>query len=356
METSDMKFACQISVGMPVWGVEKYIKRCLLSILNQDFDDMEVLVVNDCTPDRSIDIAKEIISSHPKGNLVRIINQPHNMGCWAARNRIIEEAKGKYILLIDSDDYFADGAITKLYRRAQETEAEATYGSVAVVDEDGKHIPNSGVDGINLSDIILKGPDQLASYANNNTHRLDLHNFIWNVLLRSDFINKHQLRFRKTKFWDDVLFNADMQPLVESAAFISDITYYYVIRPNSLSNFQTRDNININEIRQHIYNQAYLKKQSLSLKGKPYYETRVTKVVMAMFYTLTGVIRNKEKLSEPLPNRDIRDAIRHQLSFGEIIRFKQHKSINLMFWMVGILPPSLSVYMITIIGRAKKLI
>ena len=107
---------------------------------------------------------------------------------------------------------------------------------------------------------------------------------------------------------------------------------------------------------EYIYNQAYLKKQSLSLKGKPYYETRVTKVVMAMFYTLTGVIRNKEKLSEPLPNRDIRDAIRHQLSFGEIIRFKQHKSINLMFWMVGILPPSLSVYMITIIGRAKKLI
>ena len=132
METSNIRYACQISVGMPVWGVEKYIKRCLLSILGQDFEDMEVLVINDCTPDKSIDIVKEISSSHPKGNLVRIINQPHNMGCWAARNRILEEAKGKYILLIDSDDYFAEGAITTLFKKAEETHAEATYGSIFV--------------------------------------------------------------------------------------------------------------------------------------------------------------------------------------------------------------------------------
>lgn len=356
METSDLEYACQISIGMPVWGVEKYIRRCLLSILDQDFYDMEVLVVNDCTPDKSIDIVKEIASSHSKGNLLRIIHQPYNMGCWAARNRILEEAKGKYILLIDSDDYFAEGAITKLYRRAQETSAEATYGSITVVDENGKNIQNSGVDGINLPDIILKGTDQLASFANNNIHCLNLHNFIWNVLLRSDFINKNQLRFRKTKFWDDVLFNADMQPLIASAAFISDITYYYVIRPNSLSNFQARNVININEVKQHISNQAYLKEQSTTLKGKPYYETRITKVIMAMFYTLAGVIRNRGKLSEPLPNIVIRNAIRHQLSFWDIIRFHHYRAINLMFWVMGILPPSLSVFMITFLGKAKKLI
>lgn len=356
METSDLEYACQISVGMPVWGVEKYIRRCLLSILDQDFDNMEVLVINDCTLDKSIDIVKDIVSSHPNGNLVRIINQPYNMGCWAARNRILEEAKGKYILLIDSDDYFSDEAITKLFKKAEETNAEATYGSVFVVDEDDKPIQNSGVDGINLPDVTLRGKNKLASFANDNIHKLRLHNFIWNVLLRSDFIKKNQLQFRKTKFWDDVLFNADMQPLIESAAFISDITYYYVIRPNSLSNFQARDIININEVKQHISNQVYLKEQSKALKGKPYYEIRITKVILAMFYTLTGVIRNKGKLSEPLPNIVIRKAIRHQLSFWDIIRFHHYRAINLMFWIIGVLPPSLSVFMITIIGKAKKLI
>ena len=356
MEASDIKNTCQISVGMPVWGVEKYIRRCLLSILDQEFDDMEVLVVNDCTPDKSIDIAKEIVSSHPKGNIIRIINMPQNMGCWAARNRILDEAKGKYILLIDSDDYFAEGAITKLYRRAEETGAEATYGSVAVVDEDGKTITNSGVDGIKLPDITLKGSDKLATFANDNTHILKLHNFIWNVLLRSDFIKKHHLRFRKTKFWDDVLFNADMQPLIESAALLPDITYNYVIRPNSLSNFQSRDVIKIDEIRQHINNQEYLKEQCISLKEKSYFETRVTKVVLAMFYALIGVIRNKRKLSEPIASRDIRNAIRHPLPFGDILRFKQYKTENLMFWMIGKMPSSISVFLLTMIGKAKKLL
>ena len=356
MEASDIKYRCQISVGMPVWGVEKYIRRSLLSILNQDFDDMEVLVVNDCTPDKSIDIAKEIASSHPKGNKIRIINQPQNMGCWAARNKILEEAKGKYILLIDSDDYIAENAIPALFREAERTRAEITYGSISVVDEAGIPIPNSGVQGISPRNIVLKGKDQLASYANDNIHELKLHNFIWNSLIRSDFIRKHQLKFRKTKFWDDVLFNADMQPLIESAAFISDITYFYVIRDNSLSSYQSRDVINIEEIKQHIQNQEYLKAQSLTLKDKPYYETRVTKMMLNMFYTVIGVLRNREKLSEPFPNKEIRQAMHHPLKFLDIMRFRNYKTINILFWIIGIMPSIVSVSLIKIIGKAKKII
>ena len=320
METSDINYTYQISVGMPVWGVEKYIRRCLLSILDQDFDDMEVLIINDCTPDKSIEIAKDIISNHSKGNKVRIIEQPQNMGCWAARNKVIEEAKGKYILLIDSDDYFAKGAIPALYKEAERTGAEITYGSISVVDEDGKTIANSGVQGILQKNMLLKGKDELASYANDNIHELKLHDFIWNNLIRSDFIKKHRLKFRKTKFWDDVLFNADMQPLIESAAFIADITYYYVIRDNSLSNYQSRNVISIEEIRQHFSNQEYLKTQCLSLKGKPYYEIRVTKMMLKMFYTIIGAIRNRNKLSTPISNKEFRYAIQHPLSFGEIIK------------------------------------
>ena len=111
-----MEHKYQVTVGMPVWGVEKYIKRCLLSILEQDFEDMEILVVDDCGPDQSIAIAKEIMQDHPQGQKIKILHQPQNMGCWAARNRVLDEAQGKYILLVDSDDYLAKGAIRKLYK------------------------------------------------------------------------------------------------------------------------------------------------------------------------------------------------------------------------------------------------
>lgn len=356
MEASDINNTCQISVGMPVWGVEKYIRRCLLSILDQEFDNMEVLVVNDCTPDKSIDIAKEIVSSHPKGNLIRIIEQSQNMGCWAARNRIIDEAKGKYILLIDSDDYFAEGAIPALYKEAERTGAEITYGSISVVNNKGELIPNSGVQGICQKDFVLIGKDKLASYANDNIHELKLHNFIWNNLIRSDFINKHQLKFRKTKFWDDVLFNADMQPLVESACFLSRVTYNYVIREDSLSSYQSRDHINMDEIKQHLSNQHYLKTQSLSLKGKPYYETRVTKMMLNMFYTIIGIIRNQAKLSEKINKAEIRQAIQHPLRIKEIIKFRKYKGINILFWTIGMMPDSISFATIQSIGKIKKLI
>lgn len=349
-------FFYKISVGMPVWGVERYIKRCLESVLNQDFDDMEVLVVDDCGPDKSIDIADSIKNNHPKGNIIRIIHQPQNMGCWAARNRILEEARGKYILLIDSDDYFAEGAIPALYNQAEKTGAEITYGSIAVVDEKGKPIPNSGVQGIVQPKMVLKGKDLLASYANDNIHVLKLHNFIWNTLIRTDFIKKHHLKFRKTKFWDDVLFNADMQPLVESAAFIPNITYNYVIRENSLSNYQSREVIDMTEIRQHIENHKYLKAQSITLRGKPYFEIRVTKMMLNMFYVIIGVIRNKSKLSKKINKDEIRQAIHHPLQVKDIIKFKKYKGINLLFWMIGVIPSPFSYTSICILGKLKKLI
>lgn len=355
MEASDIKYPCQVSVGMPVWCVEKYIRRCLLSVLDQDFDDMEVLVVNDCTPDKSVDIVKEIAASHPKGIKVRVIHQPQNMGCWAARNKILEEARGKYILLIDSDDYFAEDAIPALYKEAERTNAEITYGSIAVVDEDGNPIPNSGVQGILQKDFVLTGEDKLASYANDNIHVLKLHNFIWNSLIRADFIKKNHLRFRKTKFWDDVLFNADMQPLVQSAAFLSKVTYNYVIRDDSLSNYQARDVINITEIRQHLSNQSYLKEQSISLKGKPYFETRVTKMMMNTFYTIIGIIRNRAKLSEDISSGEIRQAIKHPLRVMDIMRFRKYRGTNLLFWLIGIMPATMSFATIRAIGKIKKL-
>jgi glycosyltransferase involved in cell wall biosynthesis len=351
-----MKYKYQITVGMPVWGVEKYIERCIESILDQDFDDMEVLVVDDCGPDKSLEIAERIKKSHPKGNLIRIIRQPKNMGCWAARNRVLEEAQGKYILLVDSDDYLAKGAIPKLYKIAEETGVEATYGSILPVDENGNALENSGVDGINLPNLTMVGEDKLASYANSTTHRRNLNNFIWNILIRKDFIDQHNLRFKETKFWDDVIFNADMQPLIQSATFISDITYNYVIRANSLSNFQQRKQIKIEEIRQYITIFQYLKKQCLELKDKSYFENRITKIMLDLFYILIGAIRNKEILTAHLGKTEFRNAIHHPLKISEIIRLKKHKLTNLLFWTMGVLPPTISYYTIIGVGRIKHLI
>jgi hypothetical protein len=112
----------------------------------------------------------------------------------------------------------------------------------------------------------------------------------------------------------------------------------------------------MSEIRQHIANQNYLKAQSATLRGKSYFETRVTKMMLNMFYTIIGIIRNRTKLSERIKKNEIRQALRHPLGIKDIMKFKQHKGINLLFWVIGEMPATLSFATIQTIGKIRKLI
>lgn len=345
----------KVTVGMPVYGVEKYIEKSLLSVLNQTYkDEFEILVVDDLGPDKSMDIVKRLQNSHPKGKDIRILAQPKNMGCWAARNRILDEAQGEYLLLLDSDDYLSEDALEKMLITAEKYQTDVVYGSVEPVPEAGKPTNLTEKD-IKLPLKLLLEKDELASYANQNLHAT-LYNFIWNVLFRMDFIKKHQLRFQETRFSDDILFATDMQPLVERAVLLPDITYHYVLRPGSLSNFQSRKEIQLSEIKQFIKIYTYIKNQSITLRGKPYYETRCAKAMIYMFYIICGAIKNREKITPALTNKTIRDAMKHPLGLFDILRFKKYKTANFVFWLIGILPPTLSVSALKFLGKQKHLI
>ena len=344
-----------ISVGIPVYNVDKYIRKCVLSVLNQTFDgSFEIIVIDDQSPDNSIDIVRELKGTHPNGNRIKILTQPYNMGCWAARNRILQEAKGKYIFLLDADDYIVPNTLETLYAYAEKYEAEAVYGSVVSVNEKGEHTTFSQGD-MNLPFKVLIGKDQLALFANQNTHPT-LYNFIWNVLLRNDFIKNNNLKFKETRFADDILFETDMQPLIKRAVLLPDETYYYVLREGSLSNFQKRQHIDRTEIEQYIKVYTYIKNQVRELKDKPYFETRCVKVMKYMFFVICGAIHNHDKITPELTNTQIRDAMRHPIDFKEIIKFKRHRNINLGFWFLGSVTPVFSVLIIKLIAKWKHLL
>ena len=102
----------KISVIIPVYNTAKYLKECLDSVLNQSFDDFEVICVNDGSTDNSL----EILESHDDDKIV-IINQEHK-GASAARNIAIKKSQGEYILFIDSDDYIALDTLNEVYELA----------------------------------------------------------------------------------------------------------------------------------------------------------------------------------------------------------------------------------------------
>lgn len=350
-----MVYKYKVTIGMPVYGVEKYIRKCMLSVLNQSFSESyEVLAVDDLGPDRSIEIIKELQSSHPRGNCIRIITQPQNMGCWAARNRVLEESQGEYIFLLDSDDYISKDCIEKLYAEAIKHNAEAVYGSTLTVDDKGNPKDN-GQDYLNQPYKVFHEQDGLSHYANHGLHPT-LRDYVWNILIRHDFIDKYHMRFKEVRFCEDLIFSADMTPLIKEAVLIPDQTYYYVIRENSLSNYQYRKTINLEEIKESFRVYSYLKNKCLELSDKDYFETRCTKGMILMFYAVCGALKNRERVQPELTNSVIKEAMSHPLSLSKILKFKKYKLVNIGFYFISILPASLSVSVLKFIGKKKHYI
>lgn len=345
----------KVTIGMPVYGVEKYIRKCMLSVLNQTFnEEFEILAIDDLGPDKSIDIIKELQSTHPRGNYIRIITQPKNMGCWAARNRILDEAQGEYIFLLDSDDYISEDCIEKLYTEAVKHNAEAVYGSVMPVDETDKP-KDIGQDYLNQSYMVFHEKDGLANFANKGLHPT-FRDYIWNTLIKHDFIKRNNIRFKQAKFCDDLICSADMTPLVTDAVLIPDYTYYYVIRENSLSNYQYRKVIKLEEIKESFRIYSYLKDKCKELKDKDYFETRCTRGMILMFYAVCGALKNRDRIQPRLSDSVIKSAMSHPIPFCEIIRFKKYKFVNIGFYIISVLPAWLSVSIIKFIGKKKKYI
>lgn len=317
--------------------------------MNQTFNYIEYLFVDDGSEDDSTKIIHDYQLSHLRGKEIRLIQQPHNYGCWAARNMILNEAKGKYIYMMDSDDYISLDCIEKLFTAAEKYNTEATYGSYR------KDINGDISNGFTYKFKRFTHQDELASYANLK-FQITITNYVWNILFRTDFIRNHHLKFAKTNLWEDVLFNADLQPLIEKAVLLPEITYTYVIHDNSLSGHQNRKEINFNEIKCHFNNNIYLKNQCKKLVGKPYFEMRCAKVMLQAYYSVVGALRNKNKISPSITNKELVKEMESPFSFVEIIHFKRHKLENLIFYLLGILPTFISLWLIIITAKYKKLL
>ena len=131
-----------ISIVVPVYNVEEYINECIESIQKQTYTNLEILVINDGTKDRSIEVIKDLMND-PR---IQVINQS-NQGLSGARNTGMRAAKGKYISLIDSDDKVKPTFIEELYQKAIETDADIVRGSFR--DFDGK-VPDGWVTDFNI--------------------------------------------------------------------------------------------------------------------------------------------------------------------------------------------------------------
>lgn len=122
----------KVSILVPVYGVEKYIERCAVSLFEQTYEDLEYIFVDDCSPDHSIEILERVMERYPQRKVQTVIlRMEENRGVGYVRKTLLEKATGDYITFVDSDDLVAERMVELLTAKAQETKADVIDGGFA---------------------------------------------------------------------------------------------------------------------------------------------------------------------------------------------------------------------------------
>ena len=209
----------KISVIVPVYKVEKYIHKCVNSILQQTFADIEVILVDDGTPDRCGEICDEYARQDCR---VKVIHK-ENGGLSDARNVGMAHASGEYLIFIDSDDHIEPDMLEYMYMRLADSGADmATCGLYEVYNDRIEQQKEE-------KDFVCSGEEAFRYILQGHTIRGE----IWNKLIRRSCIEN--LRFPKGKLYEDIYFTADMMQRVKKVAVGTKPKYYYLHREDSIT-------------------------------------------------------------------------------------------------------------------------
>lgn len=203
----------KVSVIVPVYNVEKYIKKCLDSLVNQTLNGVEIIVVNDGSPDNSQKIIDEYTKKYK--NVKSYIKE--NGGLSDARNYGIKKATGEYISFVDSDDYIRNDMLEIMYNYAIKEDLDVVVcDSINVYD--------------NGSEILIK--------SNNNYSDNDVRNYIISPPMACTRLFKKtifdKIQFKKNIYYEDLEMTPKVVNITDKIGFVSEGLYYYVQRDGSI--------------------------------------------------------------------------------------------------------------------------
>ena len=338
----------EVTIGIPVFQAADYILATMQSALAQTFTDMEILIVDDCGNDGSMDVVERLQREHPRGGDIRIVRNEKNCGVGKSRNRIIDEASGTYLYFMDSDDVIDPDTIQLLYDAMVENQAEVVYGSYEKIDN-VKFTPTKQ---FVYPDMQLLQPDSLASYAFGNYGSFQVS--VCNCLLLTSFLRENGLRFLDAMFWEDMAFTFDMVTKVERAVLLPRVTYHYLCRPNSLSNYQDRSVLDREEILKNTSTVDYLKWKCYRLKDKPYAADFCYNLQMNSFYIVCHVLKYRQRIEPPINNRELRQIMYHPMLFRDLMHLRHKRLPNIVLWFIAHLPMPLFMPVVALMRKIKK--
>ncbi|NYE03864.1 glycosyltransferase involved in cell wall biosynthesis [Bacillus niacini] len=219
----------KVSVIVPIYKVEKYLKRCIESIINQSLEDIEIILVDDGSPDDSGNIADEYAQIDKR----IIVIHKENGGIASARKAALDVAAGDYIACVDSDDWIHKDMCKVLYKEAVKNNSDIVMCNYIRVDDNGKIVgpKQKEIENLNISIDHIGIKEFFRKYFYTGIWG---HN-VWNRLYKTSVIRNNQINYDSEERWgEDVLFNLYFLCFTKKITIINQSLYYYFVRPGSL--------------------------------------------------------------------------------------------------------------------------
>lgn len=239
----------KVSIIIPIYNVEKEIERCLESVLKQDHPKIEIILVNDCTPDSSIILAKQIIKNSTVLTQTIFVEHTVNQGLSAARNSGIKASSGDYLFFLDSDDALSHrGVISSLIalnNKDDREKYEVIIGNYQQISGDDKVL------GMQKDYDLQSQLDVYSAYAKG-----DLSITAWGRLIQRSFVVDNQLYFKEGIYHEDELWSFKVFRLAKRVRSTSSVVYDYYERIGSISfEIKEKNVTDLNIVIEELYNQ-----------------------------------------------------------------------------------------------------
>lgn len=278
-----------ISIIIPIYNVENYLKNCLESVIQQTYKNIEIVLVNDESTDRSIRIAEEYVQ---KDNRIRLIHQ-ENKGLSGARNTGLKEAKGDFVFYLDSDDKLVPNALELLLDAAEKYDADVAQGNFYY----------------DYPDHLLLNQQQqkeVEVYNRNEAmwalleHKTVL-NFAWGKLIKTDLAKKH--KFPEGKFYEDTFWKSQIIHDCTTYVALKEPIHYYLQRPSGISGeFSIR---NLDQLEDEVERLEFIK------ENYPEYISpaiNLLKIKINQYLSNLKFLEDKDALVFQLRINEVRDA------------------------------------------------
>ncbi len=241
-----------VSIILPVYNAQSHLNRCLGSICAQQYEDLEIIVINDGSKDQSLPVCEEF---RKKDSRILLVDKA-NSGVSDTRNLGLKLASGKYVEFVDSDDYLDPDFTERLVAAAEENEADFVIAPYKMVIPAGASKPEQVLDKIQdeLGVMSVARPPEVREYGflpagvyDKDTFALRLmdkpasyfYSVLWNKLYRRDILTGNDIQFVSEMRWaEDLVFNLRYIQYAERFVAIDKPGYYYVQNPQSICHTQ----------------------------------------------------------------------------------------------------------------------